>query len=107
MIERLLRTSIRFRWAVVLLTALVAAFGVVVVFRRFVHWRSLDRRRLGGRGFDHRRIDRRFAEHAFEFFERDFARPRCALWLHRRRCRRHFLSLGSRLGAPRFAPRGG
>ncbi len=28
MIERLLRTSIRFRWAVVLLTALVAAFGV-------------------------------------------------------------------------------
>ena len=28
MIERLLRTSIRFRWAVVLLTALAAAFGV-------------------------------------------------------------------------------
>ena len=39
MIERLLRTSIRFRWAVVLLTALVAAFGVsqllnVTIFTR-------------------------------------------------------------------------
>ena len=33
MIERLLRTSIRYRWAVVLLTALVAAFGVTQLLK--------------------------------------------------------------------------